>query len=178
MIEAWTAAAAGKAVEVAERAVVNAFDRVKVADPLTGEEGAVELDVLKYWRRTGIGADRIGAFARMPVSDHEVVRTAAYLFGGLSIGLQLPLTAQSQAVWDWTGRLDGPASPGSWGGHAVNVVGYDDAGLTVVTWGALETLTWAFWGATATRATHPQRRLPERRPRAERVRPGGAAARS
>ena len=48
-------------------------------------------------------------------------------------------------MWDWTGSLDGPDAPGSWGGHAVNVVAYDDAGLTVVTWGALQRLTWAFW---------------------------------
>lgn len=145
MIEAWTAAARGQAVEVSERAVLDAFDRVKLVDPLTGEEGAVELDVLKLWRRSGIGGDRIGAFARVSTADHELVRTAAYLFGGLYIGLQLPLTAQSQATWDWTGRLDGPAAPGSWGGHAVDVVGYDETGFTVVTWGTLQRMTRPFW---------------------------------
>src|SRR5579862_9457428 len=52
MIEAWTAAAHERAVEVSERAVLSAFDAVKIVDPMTGEAGAVELDVLKYWRRT------------------------------------------------------------------------------------------------------------------------------
>ena len=145
MVEAWTAAARGAAVEIPEREVVEAFEAVKLVDPLTGAEGAIELDVLRYWRAAGIGGHRIGAFARLGVADHLLARTGAYLFGGLYIGLELPLSAQSQAVWDWSGRLDGPARPGSWGGHAVDVVGYDAAGLTVVTWGAPKAMTWPFW---------------------------------
>ncbi len=145
MIEAWTAAGRGHAVEVSEPSVVKAFEAVKVVDPQTGEEGAVELDVLKYWRSTGIARHKIGAFARVSVHDHRLVRTGAYLFEGLYIGLQLPETAQSQTVWDWTHSLSGPAQPGSWGGHAVDVVRYDDRTVTVVTWGALKQMTWAFW---------------------------------
>jgi hypothetical protein len=36
MIEAWTAAARGSAVEVSEPAVLAAFDRVKIVDPVSG----------------------------------------------------------------------------------------------------------------------------------------------
>jgi len=145
MIEGWCAAAAHRLVEVAEGDVITAFDAVKIVDPLTGEAGAIELDVLNLWRRHGIGGHRIAAFADVASADHDLVRTGAWLFGGLYLGLQLPLRAQDQRVWDWAGRLDGPDAPGSWGGHAVNVVAYDDAGLTVVTWGALQRLTWSFW---------------------------------
>lgn len=145
MIEAWTAAVAGSPVEVSEQAVVAAFDAVKVVDPFTGEEGAIELDVLKLWRSSGIGGHKIGAFASVSVHDRPLVQTGAYLFDGLYIGLQLPATAQDQDVWDWTGRLDGPAAPGSWGGHAVDVVAYDEGGPTVVTWGRLQRLSWSFW---------------------------------
>jgi hypothetical protein len=145
MIEAWSAASSGRATEISEHAVLAAFDHVKVRDPLTGEEGAVELDVLTFWRKTGIGRHKIGAFARVSVHDGELVRAGAFLFGGLYIGIALPLTAQDQDVWDWTGSLSGPALPGSWGGHAVDVVGYDAEGLTVVTWGRLKRMTWAFW---------------------------------
>jgi len=145
MIEAWSEEAAGQAVEVPETAVLDAFDAVKIVDPSTGEEGAVEVDVLRFWRKHGIGGHRVGAFAAVAVADDDLVRTAAFLFGGLYIGLQLPLRAQEQAVWDWSGRLDGPDAPGSWGGHAVNVAAYDEPGLTVVTWGALQRLTWSFW---------------------------------
>jgi len=145
MIEAWTAPTRGHAVEVSEHAVLAAFDKVKQVDPRTGEEGAVELDVLAYWRKHGIGRHRIGAFARVPVWDHRLVRAAAFLFGGLYIGLELPVTAQRQSTWDWTHSLTGPAKPGSWGGHAVDIVGYARHALTVVTWGRLQELTWSFW---------------------------------
>lgn len=145
MIEAWTAAASGHAVEVSKAAVLAAFDRVKIVDPATGEEGAYELDVLKLWRATGIGRHRIGAFARVAVHDRALVRSAAWLFGGVYIGLALPLSAQRQETWDWTGSLSGDAKPGSWGGHAVDVAGFDAAGLTVVTWGRLQKMTWSFW---------------------------------
>lgn len=145
MIEAWTAAARGHATVISEHAVLAAFDHVKQVDPLTGEEGAVELDVLQYWRTHGIGRHKIGAYARVPVHTHRLVQSGAWLFGGLYIGLALPLTAQEQEVWDWTGSLTGHAKPGSWGGHAVDVVAYDAQGLTIVTWGRLKQMTWQFW---------------------------------
>jgi hypothetical protein len=145
MIEAWTAAVRGQAVVVSEQAVLDAFDHVKLVDPLTGEEGAIELDVLRYWRKHGIGEHRIGAFARVSVHSTQLTKTGAWLFGGLYIGLQLPLTAQGEDVWDWSGSLAGDARPGSWGGHAVDVVAYDSESLTVVTWGRLKRMTWSFW---------------------------------
>ena len=145
MIEAWTGESSGHAVEISERSVLTAFDHVKQVDPLSGEEGAVVIDVLKYWRKQGIGRHRIGAFARVAVYDHMLARASAWLFGGLYVGVQLPLTAQDQQVWDWTGSLSGPAKPGSWGGHAIDLVRYDDSGITVVTWGRLQDLTWSFW---------------------------------
>jgi len=145
MIEVWSAASQGRATEISDQSVLQAFDRVKIVDPTTGEAGAIELDVLRYWRTNGIGGHTIGAFARVAVHDETLVRTGAYLFGGLYIGLALPLTARTQDVWDWTGSLSGPAMPGSWGGHAVDIVGYDAQGLTLVTWGSLKRMTWAFW---------------------------------
>jgi hypothetical protein len=145
MIEAWTAEAGGQVVEITDDAVRDAFEQVKQVDPRTGEEGAVELDVLNYWRRTGIGRHQIKAYAAVSRADHEIVRSATSIFGGLYIGLQLPKSAQNQPVWDWTGTLSGDAEPGSWGGHAVNVVGYDPQALTVITWGATQGMSWSFW---------------------------------
>jgi hypothetical protein len=145
MVEAWTAESRGRPVAVSERSVLDAFDHVKRIDPATGEAGAVVLDVLGYWRRQGIGRHRIGAYAQVPVHDHALARASAWLFGGLYVGVELPLTARDQPVWDWTGALDGPARPGSWGGHAVDLVRYGQDGLTVVTWGKLQDVTWEFW---------------------------------
>ena len=145
MIEAWTGAATGTPVEVAEQAVLDAFDQVKIVDPAAGEAGAIVLDVLKYWRKTGVGGHRIGAFARVSLTDRRLEEAAAWLFGGIYLGVQLPITAQRQDTWDWTGSLTGDAAPGSWGGHAVDVVGYDGDMLTFVTWGALKQMTWEFF---------------------------------
>lgn len=144
MIEAWTAAGQGHAVEVPEAAVLSAFDQVKQVDPATGEAGAVVLDVLRLWRSSGIADHRIGAYARVSVHDHVLVRAATWLFGGLYLGLQMPVSAQRQETWDWPGSLTGPAAPGSWGGHAVDVVRYGADMLTAVTWGRLQGLTWSF----------------------------------
>ena len=44
-------------------------------------------------------------------------------------------------------RRAGDGKPGSWGGHAIPVVAYDSRGLIVVTWGALQGMTWSFWEA-------------------------------
>jgi len=145
MIEAWTGTAKGQATELSEKSIVSAFEAVKQVDPVTGEEGAVELDVLNYWHKHGIGRHKIGAFAKVSVYAHPLLMSGASIFGGLYIGLSLPKTAQGQEVWDWTHSLKGPAKPGSWGGHAVDVVRYDGNGVTVVTWGALKEMTWAFW---------------------------------
>ena len=83
--------------------------------------------------------------ADVPVHEERLVRTAAWLFGGLYIGLQLPLSARTQPVWTWTRSLHGDARPGSWGGHAVNIVRYSPATLTCATWGKLQDMTWSFW---------------------------------
>src|SRR5262249_59231251 len=118
---AWCEGATGPAVGIARADVLDASDAVKTVDPITGEAGGVEVDVLRLWRRQGIGGHRIAAFAGVGPADDELVRTGTWLFGGLFIGLQLPLRAREQLVWDWTGSLQGQDAPGSWGGHAVNV---------------------------------------------------------
>ena len=61
----------------------------------------------------------------------------------LYIGINLPLSAQCQTVWD---AVSGPSGePGSWGGHCVIVSKYDEKSLTCVTWGAAKKMTNAFW---------------------------------
>ena len=153
MIEAWTAAL-GKVRRLTEATVLRFYWRTGTPPSSTGraggptDDGRVELEVLKAWRSKGIGGHKILAFTALDVADHTLVKVGAWMFGGLYIGLALPVTAQTQPVWDVVGDgKTGPAAPGSWGGHAVDVVAYDEQGLTVVTWGALVRMTWAFWDA-------------------------------
>lgn len=150
MIMQWTAAA-GKLVVPSDADIVAAYSAITGYAPNKpgSDDGAVELDVLNFWRTKGIAGHKIGAYAAVEHRNHDHVRAAVYIFGGLYIGVALPKSAQNQNTWDvpnWLTRwfLDDP-TPGSWGGHAVEVVAYDSKGLTVVTWGKLQKMTWAFW---------------------------------
>lgn len=148
MLEVFTAEVDGRAFEVTNDDVLRLYETqgYRPGHPET-DRGAYLLSVLRAWRRRGIAGHRALAFAEVDVADSNEVRTAAWLFSGLYVGVNLPVSAQAQTgpggVWDVASGLDG--EPGSWGGHAVNAVAYDDAGLTVVTWGALQRMTWAFW---------------------------------
>lgn len=144
-------------VSIADADVVRYYQRVTTYenhgrgyDPLTGanDTGCVELDVLRYWRRWSFAGHRLYAFARINLRDQMMLKASSMLFAGLYIGLDLPESAaeQIQRNQDWDDIGNSPsAQPGSWGGHAVNIVGYDPQGLTCITWGRPQRLSWAFW---------------------------------
>jgi hypothetical protein len=148
MIQAWTRDAGPGEVRVTDAAVLKAYEAVggyRPGDPST-DQGAVELDVLKFWRKTGIGGHKIAAFASIDPRSSGLVRDGIYLFGGIYAGVELPASAQDQDVWDVpAGGPVGSGEPGSWGGHAVPIVAYDTRGLTCVTWGAELRMTWGFF---------------------------------
>jgi hypothetical protein len=149
LIMEWTANA-GRMFTPSLQDIIKAYAAITGYDPKTGnhDNGAVELDVLNYWRRTGIAAHKIAAFVSLEPSNYTHIMDAVYTFGGCYIGVQLPLSAQGQEVWAVPPQgTSGPGAPGSWGGHAVPVVSYDPRGLTVVTWGKLLRMTWGFWQA-------------------------------
>jgi hypothetical protein len=125
--------------------VLHAYADVTGFDPATGENdnGAVELDVLNYARRTGLAGHTIEAYVAVNHANTSHVKSSVHLFEGCYIGLDLPIAAQTDAIWK-TGRGAAYAA-GSWGGHAVNVVGYDAQHLTCVTWGATQRMTWGFF---------------------------------
>ncbi len=158
MAMTWTANAQGKAKVIPDAAILKGYEDVTAQenggqgyDPQTGanDNGCVVLDVLNYWRKTGVGGDTIMAYAKVDLAKPDEVRQAIALFGGVYLGVDLPLTAQAQTgpgkFWGVppTGAK-GDGAPGAWGGHAIPSVDYDPHGLTVVTWGALQRMTWNF----------------------------------
>jgi hypothetical protein len=147
LIEEWTSNV-GQEVVPTDDTIIGAYSAITGYNPTTGsnDNGAVELDVLNYWRQTGISGHKIDAYVALEPGNHDHVRAAVYIFGDSYIGVALPITAQTQDVWSVPpGGPNGDGAPGSWGGHAVPVVAYDALGLTVVTWGALKRMTWGFW---------------------------------
>lgn len=145
MIQAWTKLSCDRETVVPDEEIVAAYSAItgyNPADPST-DQGSVEADVLSYWKDTGIGGHRIDAYARVETSSEYQVRLATYLFGGVYSGLALPETAQEQKVW---ASVHGAGdAPGSWGGHAVPILGYDAHRATCITWGAPLDMTWSFW---------------------------------
>lgn len=148
LIELWTTYSGTQAV-VPDADIIAAYSAVSGYDPSTGEgdEGAAILDVLNYWRDTGIGGHKVDAFAAVENEDLQHTIAGIYLFGGVNIGVQLPLSAEKQIgqVWQVTKGLR--SRPGSWGGHCVPIVDYDipNNTLTCVTWGALQKMTVQFF---------------------------------
>jgi hypothetical protein len=150
----WTENAKGKMFTPTDKQIVAAYSAITGYDPTTGanDNGAQELDVLNYWRQTGIAGHKISAYMALEPANHTHVMDSVYIFGGCYIGVQLPKTAQAQTQnhQPWSvppSGTTGDGAPGSWGGHAIPVVAYDSRGVTVVTWGALQTMTWEFWKA-------------------------------
>jgi hypothetical protein len=149
--QTWTANN-GLEVTTSDGEILKAYEDVggyRPGDPTT-DNGCVELDVLNYWRQIGIGGDKIYAYTALKIRSKSHVKLAIDLFGGITIGLSLPITAQSQQDLWWVTTPpntapDSNAAPGSWGGHEVAVIGYDSSTLTFVTWGKIMRMTWAFF---------------------------------
>ncbi len=137
LVECWSANASAIIVP-SDSQIIAAYSAITGFDPATGydDNGANELDVLNYWRQTGIAGRKIGAYAALEPGNHDHVMDVVYLFGGCYIGLALPVSAQAQDIWSVPpGGAIGQGAAGSWGGHAVPIVAYDSGGLTCVTWG-------------------------------------------
>lgn len=98
------------------------------------------LDRLKYWRKEGMWSNKLWAFTMIQPSNPVDIKVAIAEFGSADIGLNLPLAWQDDQIWDvGSGRS---YQPGSWGGHSVPLVGYDEKGVWCVTWGELQKITW------------------------------------
>lgn len=148
MIQAWSANAS-KIVTLTDEQVLQGYKDIGKYNPENPntDGGCIMLDVMKAWRKTGIGGRKIEAFASVSPRSTLYVKDSIYLFGGLNTGFALPVTAQNQTVWDvvpGAARLT-DAQPNSWGGHCVNIVDYDARSLTCVTWGKLKKMTWGFF---------------------------------
>src|SRR5271157_3430243 len=154
-IQAWTMNSGSRVDFINEtvRFYYEKWDGYNPADPTT-DQGGVELDVLNAWRNNkfGFAGRKLDAFVAVHTgTEGQVIsvnpadiRLAIWMFGGAYIGVELPLRAQNQDVWGVVGDF-GQDAPGSWGGHAIYLVAYDENFLTCVTWGQLKKMTWGWF---------------------------------
>jgi len=155
MIEEWTANT-GTIEILTDETILTAYNHFARGN---ADAGASMLDVLKYWRKTGIGGDKITAFAQLEPQNNLQLQDAVSIFGNCYIGLALPNFAvpPNTDLLDipWLVPAGGPtgnAAPNPNNGHCVPAVAYDQRFIYVVTWGALKTMSWQFYNAYADEA--------------------------
>ncbi len=116
---------------------------VKLYMHLTGgvDSGLNELDVLNYWRQQAVSGDKILTYVSIDPKNHAHIQQAIHLFGGVYIGFQV----QQNCVEEFNAHQPWTPGPLTNDGHAVYAVGYDNTGVTVLTWGNTQQATWAWW---------------------------------
>jgi hypothetical protein len=131
-----------KTIPIADKDVTDEYF-IESGGQDTGLDMVTSLNAWRQGWQTAGNQYSIYAYAQVDVSSRNEVMAACYLFNGLYIGLRLPASAQNQDVWDVATGPDG--QPGTWGGHCVYIVAYDSEGLTCMTWGKRQRMTWAFF---------------------------------
>lgn len=127
-------------------------------DPST-DQGGVELNILNYWRQTGIAGHKITAYATLQKKasgvlgrlvgnsswKHDIMNSVFY-FGTAYIGVTLPDAVLGEGIIPWVFPANPDASwqPNPNNGHAVTIVGYNATGPIVITWGTLLQMSWDF----------------------------------
>lgn len=111
-------------------------------DPNT-DQGTMIQDGLNDLRKTGFGSHKISAFAQLDTANMNDVKLAVAEFGAVSIGFSFPASAMDQfnAGKPWTVVSGSPID----GGHCVIVMGYDPNWIYVITWGAVQKMSYGFW---------------------------------
>ena len=100
-IQVWTANI-GNIVTLPDATIENYYEKwdgYVPGEPST-DTGGIELDVLNDWQKQGFAGHALTAFADPKPANLTEIRQSIALFGGVYIGLSLPLTAQNQNVWD------------------------------------------------------------------------------
>lgn len=146
IIQAESTYGQGSTQTVSDNDVLIAYEANSGYDPATGanDNGAMLQDVLNYWRKTGIGGHQILAFAELDTSNMAEVKAAMSTFGAVYIGFDFPSSAMSQ--FDKGEPWDVVSGANIDGGHAVHGGAYTDGGnYKVITWGAVQEMTQAFW---------------------------------
>lgn len=149
--QVWTANATGTTDTQPDGQAIELYELACNYNPQnpSTDQGGVEQDVLSYWMLAGAplaagGVDRIAAFVEVDPSNQADVMLAINDCGVAYIGFNVPDYAMQTVGQTWDVQA---GKPNIVGGHAVVLAAYDQAGVTCITWGALQRMTWAFFEA-------------------------------
>lgn len=145
-IQVWSANL-GEEMTVSDNSIQKYYEEWAGYNPkdASTDQGGIELDVLNDWKKQDFCGHKLIAYADPKYTELEEIRQSIALFGGVYVGMALPLSAQKQDVWDVVASGGHDAKKGTWGGHCVFVPKYDGKTFTCITWGEMKTMTVAFW---------------------------------
>lgn len=105
-----------------------------------GDNGCNITDVLDYFRNTGLKfggvVHKIDGYVSIDWTNKLMVMVALDLFGGATIGINLP-DAWTCTDCDWT-----TTNTRIVGGHDVRCIDYNERGVRIATWGGIVTILW------------------------------------
>lgn len=114
---------------------------------LANDNGCNMLDVLNYWRNTGISGHKISGYASLNVGNLAEMRASIMLFLGIYTGINVPtylenIFEDNSIVWDVAKSGDDTTSAG---GHCIWILKYNDKQQLVwfVSWGLIFKMTYA-----------------------------------
>jgi hypothetical protein len=138
MVQEWSTYAERGIQTIPDKQIIDAYLTISPDD-----EGCYMLDVLNFWRRNGIGPDKVEAFVEVTPGDLTQAKLAIQYFGCLYIGMSLP---DINTFGPW---IDPVASgrPNPWNGHAVTLIAYDDVRqmFKVCTWGEIWDMSYSWY---------------------------------
>lgn len=140
----WSAndADSGGLVEATDSEIVQQYQAI--CGP--GDNGCYITRVLDVMKTKGLVANgkpyTIDGYVSVNWRNQEEVKAALYLFGAVTLGINLPQAWTQNAIWDVTN------SPNV-GGHDVTAIDYDDKGVYVSSWGRIYLITWAAFTSQA-----------------------------
>lgn len=145
MTQLWMAMS-GKAKMPTEKSVENlyyAIGRTENPGQSKPDNGLVMLDVMNWMSKHTIATEKVAAYVKVDLRNHDHVKQAIMLFGGVDIGFGISqpdkLFQEFGAGTPWT-----PESGAVTEGHSVPLVGWDTSTFNCVTWGRTQRGTGAW----------------------------------
>jgi hypothetical protein len=108
------------------------------------DSGLVIANVLKEWMTNGLFGTKIAGWAPVNIHNWDQMKTAAYAFGGLYVGVEMPAEAEQQFEAGQNWHIDEHTGTPV-GGHCVTISGFNSFGADIQTWGAETACTQNWW---------------------------------
>lgn len=138
MVQSWSVYADFPIKTISDKDILASYFTLSPND-----QGCNMLDVLNYWRKTGVGGDKVEAFVETAVANVTQAKLAIQYFGSLYIGMSLPNT-NTFGPWN-VKKPTWPANRNN--GHAVCLIGYNDSTemFRTITWGQIVDMSYGWF---------------------------------